>query len=84
MLIELYRAQHNNLALVGEWTSVLQNYGDDEDLYRYRADAYEELGFWDLAESDLNKSISIAPNYIAYCDLAYVARNTGRMKEAIV
>lgn len=83
MLIELYRAQHNNLALVGEWTSVLQNYGDDEDLYRYRADAYEELGFWDLAESDLNKSISIAPNYIAYCDLAYVARNTGRMKEAI-
>lgn len=83
MLIELYRAQHNNLALVGEWTSVLQNYGDDEDLYRYRADAYEELGFWDLAESDLNKSISISPNYIAYCDLAYVARNTGRMKEAI-
>lgn len=50
---------------------------------RYRADAYEELGFWDLAESDLNKSISIAPNYIAYCDLAYVARNTGRMKEVI-
>ena len=31
----------------------------------------------------MNKSISIAPNYIAYCDLAYVARNTGRMKEAI-
>lgn len=83
MLIELFRAQQNNLALVCEWTSVLQNYGYDEDLYRYHADAYEELGFWDLAESDLNKSISIAPNYIAYCDLAYVARNTGRMKEAI-
>lgn len=31
----------------------------------------------------MNKSISIAPNYIAYCDLGYVARNTGRIKEAI-
>lgn len=83
MLVELYMVQHNNLALVGEWTSMLQNYGKDEDLYRCRADAYEDLGFWDLAESDLNKSISIAPNYIAYCDLGYIAMNTGRLKDAI-
>lgn len=83
MLIELYRVQHKHTAVAGEWTSVIENYGEDEGLYRYRADEYAELGFWDLAEKDLEKSISITPNYYAYCDLAYVARNTGRLKMAI-